>query len=211
MARLSFGKAALALVTTTLLLAACGGGPSKSSALETIQGSVKEEGNCTLPLELLSKLKVQHSTKAVCVPKEGAEKAAACIQALVAAGVTKPMPESYMVAWPDDVASASLKDIPAYERRARNLVYSTCAELGLLRDGRFACADAKADKVTSVTVLDDKTADVRYTRQLAMRPSLAAIEAACGTVVRPLPDVAVTFTRLEGKGPWAIAPAPASE
>ena len=119
---------------------------------------MKEEGNCTLPLDMLRSLKVQHATKAVCVPKEGADKAKACVDALVAAGVTKPMPPAYMVAWPDDVEAMSLKDLPAYERHPRSLVYSTCVELGLLRDGRFTCADAKASEILRVAVLDDKNA-----------------------------------------------------
>ncbi|MDB4942715.1 MAG: hypothetical protein JWP97_2249 [Labilithrix sp.] len=210
MARSSFAQSLLVFVASVGLLAACGAGPSKAAALEAIKAGVKEDGNCTLPLDVLSQLKVQHSTKGVCVPKEGAANAKRCIDALVAAGVTRPMPDAYMLTWPDDLAGVSLKDVSAYERRARNLVYDTCVELGLLRDGRFACADASADKVLSVTALDEKTADVRYSRALTIRPGLPAIEAACGTVVRPLPEMSVSLTR-EGKGPWTVAPRSAPE
>lgn len=171
---------------------------------------MKEEGNCTLPLDMLRSLKVQHATKAVCVPKEGADKAKACVDALVAAGVTKPMPPAYMVAWPDDVEAMSLKDLPAYERHPRSLVYSTCVELGLLRDGRFTCADAKASEILRVAVLDDKNADVRYAREVTMRPTLPVIEAACGTVVRPATEETVQFTKAD-KGPWTLAPKPPAE
>jgi hypothetical protein len=174
--------------------------------MEAIETGVKEDGSCTLPLDILAKVKVQHATKGLCVPKEGAEKARACVDALVAAGVTSRMPDAYMVGWPDDVAATSLKDLPAYERRARNLVYGTCVELtGDLRDGRFPCADAKAEKILKVTALDDKTADVRYARTIAIKPTLAAIEAACGTVTRPPGESTVGFVK--GASGWTIGSA----
>ena len=201
-------RSVLSLVALASVLTACG--LSKSQAMDGIQAGVKEDGTCTLPLEMLSKLKVQHTTKAVCAPKEGGEKQKACIDALVAAGVTKAMPDAYMVAWPDDVSSASLKDIPAYERRARNLVYSTCVELGLLRDGRFVCADAKASEIVRVTPLDDRTTDVRYAREVKLRPSLTAIEAACGQTIHPAAEAEVQFTKVD-KGPWTLVTKPPAE
>jgi hypothetical protein len=187
-------------------LGACGSGPSKSQALEAIQAGVKEDGTCTLPVEVLSKLKMQHVTKGMCVPKEGADKARACVDALVKANITHKMDESYMVAWPDDVAAASLKDVPAYERRPRNLVYSTCVELsGDLREGRFTCAEAHAEKVTRVTTTDPTHADVHYTREVTLRPTLAAIDAACGAVSQPPGESTVKFAKGE-TGAWALVP-----
>lgn len=188
------------------LLAACGSGPSKTQALEAIQSGVKEDDSCTLPLDVLSSIKVQHATRAVCVPKEGAARARACIDALVAAGVTRPMPASYMLAWPDEVSGASLTDIPAYERRARNLTYGTCVELvGDLRAGRFACADVQAAKVLKVTTADPTHADVRYEREIKLRPTLPAIDAACGAVTRPPGESQVAFVK--SAGGWALATA----
>jgi hypothetical protein len=190
-----------------LVLVACSG-PSKSQAMEAIQSGVKEEGSCTLPLDILTKVKVQHATKGICVPKEGAGKAKACIDALVAANITHRMPDAYMVAWPDDVAGASFTDIPAYERRARNLVYSGCVELtGGLRDGRFPCADARAEKVLKVTNLDATHADVHYAREVVLRPTLTTIDAACGAVTRPPGESTVGFVK--GPSGWALAPPPA--
>jgi hypothetical protein len=195
--------AALVLVAP-VLLTGCSKGPSKSQAFEAIQSGVKEDGSCTLPVDILSRVKMQYATKGICVPKEGAEKARTCIDALVAAGVTKRMPDAYMLAWPDEVATASLVDIPAYERRARNLVYSECVELaGELRDGRFGCAVVQAEKVLRVTALDDTHADVAYERNLALKPLLTAIDAACGTVTRPPGEATVAFSKTAGT--WGLA------
>jgi hypothetical protein len=196
------GAPALLLV----LLTACSSGPSKSQAFEAIQSGVKEEGSCILPVEMLKQFKVQHSTKAVCVPKEGAPKASACLDALVTAGVTHRMPDAYMLGWPDEVASASLSDVPAYERRARNLVFGSCVELvGDLRDGRFTCADVRADKVTKVTSTDPTHAEVRYDREIKLRPTLTGIDAACGTATRPPGDSTVALEK--GAAGWALASA----
>jgi|GEM_PF-1960381 len=201
----SHASVLVAAGVATLLLG-CSSGPSKTQAFEAIQSGIKEEGSCILPVELLSRVKMQHSTKGLCVPKEGAEKARACVDALVAAGVTHRMPESYMLAWPDEVASASLTDIPAYERRSRSLVYGTCVELvGELREGRFTCADARADKVLKVTATGDTHAEVRYEREVKLRPTLTAIDAACGTVTRPPGESTVTFVK--GSSGWTLAPA----
>ena len=187
-------------------LFACSSGPSKSQAYEAIQSGIKEEGSCILPVDILSHVKMQHVTKGICVPKEGAGKGKACVDALVAAGVTHKMPESYMLGWPDEVASASLTDIPAYERRPRSQVFSICVELvGELREGRFTCADARADKVVKVAATDDTHADVRYEREVKLRASVAAIDAACGAVTRPPGDSTVAFVK--GSSGWTLASA----
>jgi hypothetical protein len=204
----------LSSVWTGVVLAAiaigCGGGPSKSQALEQIQAGIKEEGSCTLPVDILSHVKMQHATKGICVAKEGAAKARACIDALLAAGATHRMPDAYMLAWPDEVATASLSDIPAYERRPRSLVYGICVELvNELRDGRFTCADVRAEKVLKVTATDDTHADVRYERDVKLRPTLAAIDAACGTVTRPPGEATVAFVK--GSSGWSLASAASAD
>ncbi len=183
----------------TLLLAlvnGCGFGPSKGQALEAIQREIKEDANCMLPLDVFSRVKVQHTTKAVCVLKAAPAKARACFDALVAAGVTRAMPESYLLAWPDEVAGASLSDLPAYDRRARNVTYSACFELASdLRAGRFSCADVRAAKVVSVSEQGEAKADVRYEREVLMHASLAAIDGACGEVTRPLATAHAEFVK----------------
>ncbi len=193
-----------AIAVLAIALAGCSKGPSKAQAFASVQTGVKEDGSCTLPLEILSHVKMQYATKAICVPKEGADKARLCIDGLVAAGITSRMPESYMLAWPDEVATASLSDIPAYERRARNLVYGSCVELtGNLRDGRFTCAEVHASKVVRVAALDDTHADVQYEREIALKPSLAAIDAACGTVTRPPGESTIGFVKTGST--WGLA------
>lgn len=186
------------------LLVGCGKGPSKSQAFDAIQAGPREDGTCTLPVDILSHVKMQYATKGICVPREGSDKARACINALVAAGVTRAMPPDYMVGWPDEVSSASLSDIPAYERRARNLVYSSCVELsGNLRDGRFNCADVHASKVLKVTATDETHADVLYEREIAMRPMITAVDTACGVVTRP-PGESTASVVKSGTG-WVLA------
>ena len=189
------------------LLVGCSSGPSKSAAYDAIQASgVREDGSCTLPVEMLTTIKVQHATKAMCVPREGAEKARACVEALVTAGITRKMPETYMLTWPDEVSGASLSDVPAYDRRARNLTYITCVELvGDMRDGRFPCADVHADKVLKVTTIDPTHADVRYERDVKLKPTLPAIDAACGAVTRPPGEATVAFVK--GASGWVLASA----
>jgi len=192
-----------------VILLGCGKGPSKSQAFEAIQSGAKEDGSCTLPVDILSHVKMQYTTKGICVPKEGSEKARACMNALVAAGITKAMPAEYMLTWPDEVSSASLSDIPAYERRARNLVYGSCVELsGNLRDGRFPCADVQPSKVLKVTALDDTHADVIYERAIALRPMLTAVDAACGAVTRPPGESTVAFVKSDTG--WVLASAAAA-
>lgn len=191
---------------SALVVVACSGGPSKSAAMEAIQSGVKEDGSCTLPVDILSKVKIQYVTKGLCVPKEGADKARACVDALVAAKVTQRKPDAYMVGWADDIAAMSLKELPASSRHARTLDYSLCVELPAeLRDGRFPCAAAKADKILKVTALDDKNADVRYSRAIEIHPTLAAIEAACGAVSRPPGESTIAFVK--GGDGWILASA----
>ena len=180
--------------------------------MDAIRSGVEEDGSCTLPLDILSKVKIQHATKGLCVPKEGADKARACVDALIAANVTQRKPDAYMVGWSDDIAAMSLKDLPASSRHARTLDYSLCVELPAdLRDGRFPCADVKADKILKVTALDEKNADVRYARALEMKPTLPAIESACGTVSRPPGESKIGFVKAGGDWVLAIlAPAPSA-
>jgi hypothetical protein len=189
-------------VLTLLLLSACGSGPSKAQALEAIQRDVKEDGSCTLPVDVLGKVKMQYASKGICVPLEGADKARACLDALVAAGVTKPMPSSYMVDWTDE---AALPGVSPYDKKARNLVFKSCVEMsGLLREGRFACADAKADHVVKITKVDDTKVDVRYARTLTNKPWLADVEKACGSITPPPPEASVALAK-DSAG-WSIAP-----
>ncbi len=199
----AIGAASL-FVVTALAVTACNGGPSKSAAMDAIQSNVREDGSCTLPLDILAKVKIQHVTKGLCVPKEGAARARACVDALVAANVTHRMPDSYMVGWADDVAAMSLEDLPASSRHARSLDYSLCVELPAeLRNGRFPCADAKADKILRITKLDDHNADVVYSRAIVIKPTLAAIEAACGAVSRPPGEATLGFVK--SGGDWVLA------
>jgi hypothetical protein len=185
-------------------VAACGG-PSKTQALEAIQRDVKEDGSCTLPVDVLGKLKKQFASKAICVPLAGADKAGACVDALVAAGVTRAMPTSYMVDWTDE---AAMPGVSPYDKKARNLVFKSCVEMtGPLRDGRFSCAEAKAEKVVEISKVDDKTVSVRYARTLTNKPSLAAVSVACGAVTPPPAEATVTLAK-DSAG-WTLAAAPA--
>lgn len=193
---------AAAFLTTTVV--ACSG-PSKADALQQIQSGVKEDGSCTLPIDIVSKLKVQYATKGICIPKEDSAKAKACLEALVKVGATHLMPADYMVAWPDEVSGVSLNDTPAYERKARNQIFSMCVELtGNLRVGLFTCAEARASTILKITSDDNKTAKVQYEREIGMRPTLPTIEAACGKVTPPPTDATATFVK-EASG-WKLKP-----
>lgn len=171
-----------------------------------VQHEVKEDATCTLPIALLSRLKMQHTSKAVCVPREGGppvDAAMACIDALVAAGVTKRMPGAYMAEWPDEVTGAGFDSISPYERRARDLIFRGCIEMGALREGRFRCGQARADHVIQVTKRDEQHVVVRYSREVTLDPQLAEIDKACGPTNRPAPEGLVTLEKI-GKG-WALA------
>jgi hypothetical protein len=190
-------------VVSACLLLGCSDLPSKGDALDVVQRDVHEEASCTLPLGVLSKLKIQHTTKAVCVPKvDGPDPVLACLQALEAAGSAKRMPASYLNEWPDEVAAMGFDAIPAYERRARALMFKACFELGDLREGRFRCGAAAADRVLRVTKKGEKLADVRYARSLTIDEALTAIEAACGAITRPGPEADAILQRTD-KG-WAV-------
>ena len=133
----------LAPLATT---AGCGSGPSKSDALQAITQGAAPDALCTLPIEVLSSVKMQYATKSACVPKDLAatDRIRGCMDALAAANLTRPMPASYMREWPDDVAARSLEALPAYERRARELIYVGCWSIDEhLRQGQFSCASAK--------------------------------------------------------------------
>ncbi len=202
----SFGGIAVATAAAAAFVAGCGSGPSKSQAFEAIQANVKEDATCTLPVGMLTQFKMQHTSKGVCIPKEGAPTAKPCIDALVKANVTHRMSETYMLAWPDEVSATSLSSVPAYDRRARDITYSTCVELVPgLREGRFTCAEVHAEKVIKITATDDTHAEVRYERAITLRPMLAAIEAACGQITRPPGESTVKFVK-SASGKWEIPP-----
>jgi hypothetical protein len=193
------------------LLVACSDLPSKTDALAMVQRDVKEEATCTLPINLLPLLKMQHTTKAVCVPREvdpagkkTFDDTMACLNALVAAGVTKPMPADYMAEWPDEVSGTAFDQISPYERRARNLLFKGCVQMGAgLRNGQFSCGQAKAEKVIRVAKTDETHAQIRYARTITLDPSLAAIDRACGAVTRPGPEATATLEKSADKK-WNI-------
>lgn len=208
----SFRSRALSLFALAGVLVACSDLPAKEEALASIQREVKEEATCTLPIKLLPSFKMQHTTKAVCVPRENepAQKqqyddAMKCLDALVTAGVTKNMPPGYLAEWPDEVSGAGFDAISPYDRRARTLLFKGCvAMVGDLRAGQFSCGQAKADKVIRVTKVDATRATVRYSRAITIDPNLAAIEAACGALTRPGPEATANFVKTDKK--WGIAP-----
>jgi hypothetical protein len=187
-------------LATAILVAACSG-PSKTTALEAIQRDVKEDGSCILGVDVMRQLKMQYASKGVCIPNEGAKVAGTCFEALAAAGVTHPKSPKYMVDWEDGATSNDV-----YNRHARNLVYSACYDMESLRDGRFSCAEGHAEKIIKITSKGDTAAEVVYSRDLAFRPSLVAIEKACGPVSRPPPETTAMFTK--GAAGWAVAPPP---
>jgi hypothetical protein len=181
---------------------------SKSDALEVVRRDVQEEASCTLPVGVLSKLKMQYTTKAACSKRDEANPSAkdqptACLEALVAAGVTQAMPPGYMSDWTDEVATLPFDAVSPYERRARALQFKTCVEMRDLREGRFRCGEAKAEKVVRVTKLGDARASVLYARTVTLDPSLRGIEAACGSVSHPAPEATVTLEKVDKK--WALA------
>lgn len=195
---------AAALVSTAL---ACGSGPSKSEALEAVRDGTKTNGTCTLPIEVLSSLKVQYTTMGLCLPKENTgPRTAACLGALANAGIVKAAPESYMREWPDEVAARSLTELPAYERRARSLVFSACwiYPEAQLRQGQFWCAKLTPDKVTELTKVDDAHVDAKYTQTVETLDAIPRIEEACGGLTRP-PSSASARLEKADRG-WRVAP-----
>ncbi len=196
----------LAILTGALVVACNGGGPSKSEALDAVSRDAKtSDALCTLPIDVLSSLKMQYATKGACIPKDLATTARVkgCMDALAAAGVTQPMPASYMREWPDEVAARSLSDVPAYERKARDLVFAGCWSLDeRLRQGQFACAKASPSGVASVTKLDDSHADVKVTQKIDPSPALSEIDRACGGVTKPPSDVTVRLEKISSG--WSV-------
>lgn len=190
---------------TSLAVAAtgCSDLPSKSDALDIVERSVQEEATCTLPIAMLSRLKMQHATKGICVSREGGvpmDEAWTCLEALAASGATKRMPDAYMTEWPDEVSGASFDTVSPYERRARSLLFKGCVEMTPgLREGQFRCGEARAEKVVRVTKQDESHAVVRYSRAIKLDPKLAAIDAACGAVTRPAPEGSLTIARTPDK------------
>lgn len=185
-------------------LAACTSDPSKSDALRVIQRDVKARGLCTINTEILASFKTQYRTKATCIPLTGGSpRASACLDALVTAGMTQDMPASYMADWPDEVATAGLDLIPAYDRKARSLIFKRCvAASDALRVGSLECARAEFTKISKISKENETRAKVRVQRDLALRPDLDALEKACGPLVRP--SEFDTFTLVKGAGGWSV-------
>ena len=201
---------------TTLLasaLLACGSGPSKREAMEAVGRDTTTDAVCTLPIDILSQVRMQHATNGMCVAKDEATtpKVRKCFDALVAAHVTQLKPAAYMREWPDDVAARSLSDVPAYERKSRDLVYATCWELSdpRLRQGQFVCAKSTNDKLLDMTKIDEAHVDVKLSQKITPNDDLAAIDAACGgNITKPPSDVTVRIEKTSAG--WALAPASSS-
>lgn len=203
----------LSIAAVGILLVACSDAPSKPDALRMVQRDVKEDATCTLPINVMPLFKMQHTTKAVCVPREvdpagkkTFDDTMACLDALVAAGITQHMPADYMSEWPDEVSSAGFDSVGPYERRARNLMFKGCVAMGAgLRNGQFKCGEAKADKALRMTKTDATHAQFRYSRTIELDKNLPAIDKACGSVTRPGPDATATFEK-SADGKWNVLP-----
>lgn len=214
---MSVCKRAFTFVAVGLVLLACSDVPNKEDALAMVQNNVKEDVTCTLPINLMPLFKMQHVTKAVCVPREQDpagkktfDDVMTCLNALVSAGYTKSMPLDYMTEWPDEVSNMKFDALPAGERRARNSLFKGCVAMGDgLRNGQFACGQAKAEHVIRVQKTDDTHAQIRYARTLTLDDKLAAIDKACGAVSRPGPEATATIVKAADKS-WSIAPADGS-
>ena len=186
---------------TALALAAtgCSDLPSKSDALAIVKQSVQEDATCTLPIAMLSRLKMQHASKAICVPREGgapSDEAWACLEALEASGATSRMPSGYMAEWPDELSGSSFDAVSPYERKARALIFKGCVEMTPgLREGSFRCGEANAEKIVRLTKQDESHALVRYARKITLDAKLSAIDAACGSVTRPPPEGTIVIER----------------
>ena len=179
-----------------------------------VQNNVKEDVTCTLPINLMPLFKMQHVTKAVCVPREQDpqgkktfDDVMTCLNSLVTTGYTKEMPPDYMSEWPDEVSTMKFDAVPAGERRARNSLFKGCVAMGEgLRNGQFACGQAKAEHVISVKKTDDMHAQIRYARTLTLDDKLAAIDKACGAVSRPGPEATANIVKAADKS-WSLVPA----
>ncbi len=168
-----------------------------------IKKDVHKEGVCTLPVELWSKTKKQHTSKAICLPSDASPQLIGCMDALVLAKVASPMPPAFLHEFTDETA---MKPNP-YERRVRDLDMKSCFTMDEeLRIGRFVCADVAPDKIAKITSTSETTADVRYIRTITSRSSLAAIEKACGAVIHPAEDDTVAFVKNAATKQWTVAP-----
>lgn len=186
-------------------MSACG--LSKQEVLEAIRRDVKEEGLCTLPIDVIGALKQQYATKAVCAAKAN-KRAGDCLTALVAADVTVAMPAPYMLEWPDDVAAKSLAEVPAFERKARSEHFSKCVELrDRLREAKFACANVEPTKVTDIEDVDATHKRVVYARRVSLTRDLAPLDVACGAVVRVPDDATVMLVKTDAG--WRVEAPPA--
>lgn len=208
---MSVCKRAISFVAVGLVLVACSDVPNKEDALAMVQRDVKEDVTCTLPINLMPLFKMQHVTKAVCVPREQDpagkktfDDVMTCLNALVSAGYTKSMPADYMAEWPDEVSTVKFDAVPAGERRARNSLFKGCVAMGDgLRNGQFACGQGKADHVIRVQKTDDTHAQIRYARTLTLDEKLAAVDKACGAVTRPGPEATANIQKSADKQ-WSI-------
>jgi hypothetical protein len=192
-----------------VVVVACGSGPSKREAMDAIGREATMDALCTLPIDILSQLRMQHATKGMCAPKDdpATPKVKKCLDALVAAHLTQLKPAAYMREWPDDVAARSLSDVPAYERKSRDLVYSTCWELSepRLRQGQFVCAKATNEKIIDMTKIDEAHVDVKVAQKISPGEDLASIDAACGgNVTKPPADLVIRIEKTSAG--WAPTP-----
>jgi hypothetical protein len=206
-------KRLFACAAVGFVLVACSDVPNKEDALAMVQRDVKEEATCTLPITIMPLFKMQHTTKAVCVPREQDpagkktfDDVMTCLNALVSAGVTKTMPGDYMTEWPDEVSTMTFDSVPAGERRARNSLFKGCVAMGEgLRNGQFRCGQAKAEHVIRVTKSDDTHAQIRYARTVTLDAWLETIDKACGVVTRPGPEATANIQKAADKT-WSIVP-----
>lgn len=204
----SFRKAIVSFAVVTVSVA-CGSGPSKREAMDAVGRNASSDALCTLPIDILSQLRMQHTTKGMCVAKYEPTTPAVkkCLDALVDARITQLKPAAYMREWPDDVAARSLSDVPAYERRPRDSIFATCWELAdpRLRQGQFVCAKSTNEKVIDMTKIDDAHVDVKVAQKITPSDDLAAIDAACGgNVTKPPSDVTVRIEKT--RAGWAPVP-----
>jgi hypothetical protein len=211
-----FPRAIVSFAFATALVAstsACGSGPSKREAMDAVGREATTDAICTLPIDILAQLRMQHTTKGMCAPKDdpATPKVKKCLDALAAAHITALKPAAYMREWPDDVAGRSLSDVPAYERKSRDLVYASCWELSepRLRQGQFVCAKSTNDKILDMTKIDDAHVDVKISQKITPSDDLATIDAACGgNVTKPPSDLVIRIEKTSGG--WAIPPSASS-
>ena len=204
---------ALFFTIAAACVVACGSGPSKREALDAVGRDATADAICTLPIDILTQLRMQHATKGMCVAKDepATPKVKKCMDALATAHITQLKPAAYMREWPDDVAARSLSDVPAYERKPRDLLYATCWELSepRLRQGQFVCAKSTNDKILDMTKIDDAHVDVKVAQKITPSDDLATINEACGgNVTKPPSDVTIRLEKTSAG--WMIPPSASS-